>query len=38
VDPIAEMPAFGNRLSEEEMTALVEWLVRQRQAPPAGRN
>jgi ubiquinol-cytochrome c reductase cytochrome b subunit len=34
VDPDAEMPAFGDRISPNDMTALVEWLVRQR--VPAG--
>lgn len=38
VDPIAEMPAFGTRLSAEEMNALVEWLVRQRRPASAGGN
>jgi ubiquinol-cytochrome c reductase cytochrome b subunit len=30
VDPDAQMPAFGARLSAEEMSAIVEWLSRQR--------
>ena len=30
VDPDAEMPAFGTRLTPGEMTALVEWLGRPR--------
>jgi ubiquinol-cytochrome c reductase cytochrome b subunit len=34
VDPDSDMPAFGTRLTESEMAALVEWLARQR-APSA---
>ena len=30
VDPSADMPAFGSRLSADEMTALVAWLAGQR--------
>ncbi|MEX2271739.1 MAG: cytochrome b N-terminal domain-containing protein [Vicinamibacterales bacterium] len=37
VNADAEMPAFGTRLSEDEMTTLVEWLGGQRAAPNDGR-
>ena len=30
VDPDTEMPSFGSRLTDPEMTALVAWLLRQR--------
>jgi len=30
VDPEADMPAFGGRLSERELTAIVDWLSRRR--------
>jgi cytochrome c2 len=30
VNPDAEMPSFGSKITPEEMSALVAWLARQR--------